>query len=397
MGYIQWELKDFLRNKKNLLIYVLFFSVSLYYAFFQSSDYKPIERVNESEILTRYEDQKEFLDNVEVGEGTHPMTAFAAHVFPELNQYDKGRLDALKDKDYTKYSKMTSNWYRYMDEIIYFNEFDSLRYNPKYYSYGNRFAKYDGHYGYNVSATEYQAYAKADYPLSIDIFNKQTALQTLERLLNQGLISILLVLTFLLTNDIVTKDRLYPSIVEGFPISSFKKLLYKSLVAFIGTLFLLILMVPAFILIGIKNGFGNLKLPVVVYDFEFLNLGNFYTISMGHYLVQVFSLFLIWVGIIIGLVILSSILFKNEYVNLIFISVLFIGSAYLQRGTMINEYVSYFFTTYADIGNIVIGKSNYLYYLDTPSFKFGVLILGLTLLVIILIDIILVKFTKKLT
>lgn len=397
MGYIKWELKDFLTNKKNVLIYTLFLLVSIYYAIYQSGDYKPIERVSESDILSRYEDRKEFLENVEIDESTHPLTAYAAYVFPEANEYDKERLDALKNKDYSKYAEATSKWYRYMDDVIYFNEFDSLKYNPKYYTYGNKYARYDGHYAYNVAEKEYESYAKNDTSLSLNTFNHQTALQALKRLLDNGLISTLLVLIFLLTNDIVTKDKRYPSIVDGFPISSLRKSIYKGIVAFIGAMSLLLLLVPSFIIVGIKNGFGSFNLPVVFYEFESLNLGSFYSVPMWAYLTKVFTLFILWVLIIIGLIILFSILFKNEYVNLILISILFISNVYLQRGTSISERVSYLFVTYSDISNIVTGKLNYLYYLDIPSFKSGVLILGSTLLLILFINILLTKFIKKLT
>jgi len=89
-----------------------------------------------------------------------------------------------------------------------------LRYTPGYYTYGNRFSHYDGHYAFNKYSVMYDAYVEGNYDLTIDIFNEKTALQTLVRLMNSYFPYILLIYCLLLANDIVTKDRHHMSIVR---------------------------------------------------------------------------------------------------------------------------------------------------------------------------------------
>ena len=83
IGYIRWELKVFFSNRKNIILFILLLLASLYYALYLAPDYQPIESVNKNEIEARYEDRQEFLDNVEIREGSHPMTVFSYQVFPE--------------------------------------------------------------------------------------------------------------------------------------------------------------------------------------------------------------------------------------------------------------------------------------------------------------------------
>lgn len=386
IGYIRWELKVFFSNRKNIILFILLLLASLYYALYLAPDYQPIESVNKNEIEARYEDRQEFLDNVEIREGSHPMTVFSYQVFPEWNEYDGTRLDALAAGDLHTYAEATSHWYSYSDDIIFASGRDFfLRYTTGYYTYGNNFSHSDGHYAYLSSAERYGKYANASYDLSIQVFEERTALQTLQRLLTSSLPYILLIVCLFLSNDIVMKDRHHLSIVNGFPLTPFKRLMLKGLVALLGSLTSLIVLAPAFLVIGFREGFGTLSLPVVRYHFEFLNLGTYESMSMGLFLVQSFVMILLWFTIIISLVLLMSIVLKNEFINLTIGIILFIEATYYQRGAIIDNWLSYLPTSYVQIGNIVSGYRQYILAIDSVTMIKGQLVLLAAALLIILL------------
>lgn len=396
LNYMKWELKVFFSNHKNLIIFGLLFLTSLYYAFYMAPAYQPIESVDEKEIEVRYEERKEYLENSSLLTGSHPLSAFAHQIFPAWNEIDEERLAALADEDLHAYAKATNEWYLYAGEVIKWDPYDVLSYNPRYYTYGNRFADEDGHYNYLYSAERYGEYASAGYELNMNVFEERTALQSLKRLLDSSLPYILIIACLLLSNDIVMKDRRHASIVNGFPMTPFRRMMLKGLVALIGSFASIALLIPAFLIIGIRDGFGSLNLPAVIYDFAFFGNETFGNISMGMYLSKYFLMLLLWFSIIIGLVLLLSILFKNEYVNLVVGVLCFAEIIYYQRGWIPEEWLNYLPTSYIQIGNIISGYKNFTLYTDLLTIEKGAFVLTATMvLIIILIKLITMK--KKMT
>ncbi|GGA78688.1 ABC transporter permease [Ornithinibacillus halotolerans] len=384
MNYLKWELKVFFINQKNIILFALLLIASLYYCFYIAPTYQPNEAVNKGEIEARYEERKEFLETVDIENSTHYYTLFAIQIFPEWNEYDKERLDALEKGDLHAYARATQEWYLYAVEMIRTDPFDVLRFNPRYYTYGNRFAKEDGHYNYLYTAERYGHYAIADYKLDVNVLEERTALQTLKRMLESGLPYILLLTCLLLSNDIVMKDRKHPSMVNGFPMTPFKRIILKGIVALIGSLVSIILLIPAFLIIGLRNGFGSLDLPAVTYNFAFFNNETFESMSMGMYLLKYLAIVLLWFMLIIGLVLLMSILLKNEYFNLIIGVVCFVEIIYHQRGWVPKEWLSYLPTSYVQIGDVLTGYKNYTLYTDALTPEKGFLVLLLTVIIVLL-------------
>lgn len=396
MSYFFWEIKVFFANKKNLLILFILFVTSLYYALYVASEYDSIEKVDPVTIQARYDERADFLENVDLNDNSHALTMFAVSIFPEWNEYDLARLEALESNDLTKYAEATANWYSYSDRLIYGGQSEFLRYNRQYYTYGNRFAHIDGHYAYVVNSLRYEAYAEADYPLTLDLFNERTALQTLERLMGSTLPYILLMMTLLLCNDIVTRDRRHGSIVNGFPKTPFTRLIVKGLAAFCAILISYVVFVPAFVALGLMRGFGSLSLPVITYEYEFLTLGHYDTMTMGTYLAQILLLVVMWNIIIIGLILLFSILFKNEFINLIIVAMFFIEKIHYQRGGLIDEQLAYLPTSYVQFGNIITGYLNFYIDNGSPVYTKGLMALGATIVLVGLLIGIVSRFKRKL-
>lgn len=374
-SYFKFEWFHFIRNKKNIAIYVILLFISFYYALVVAPTYIPIEKVDVKEIEARYLTREEFLNHVEIHDGTHSMTRFAAAIFPEWNEYDKSRLEAIKRGDFKEYADATSKWYTYADKLIYVHGKDVLYYNPGYYTYGNNYARMDGHYAYLYSANRFQGYSEGKSDLSVHVFEERTAIQTLQRLLQSYLPLILMVSCILFSADIVLKDRRNPTLLQGLPYSDWKKLLVKGGISLLGSILAILPLSVGLFIIGGRNGFGDFYLPVPIYSHSEL----FSTISMGEFLLQNMVLIILWFLFIISLLLLLSVLLKNEFANVL------VGSAvvmaeffYFSRGVGYIWDVQWYPTTYVQVGQIISGYRNYLYDSEALSLENGLAVMGLS-------------------
>ncbi|WP_313894111.1 ABC transporter permease [Psychrobacillus sp.] len=372
-AYFKMEFFQFMSNKKNIAIYVILLFLSCYYALKIAPEYDPIEKVDVLEIEARYLTREEFLDNVVIREGMHYLTAFAVSIFPEWNEYDKARLDAIEKNNLEEYAEATSKWYTYSDKFTF--ESEVLYYNPGYYTYGNSYAVMDGHYAYLSSASRYEDYTEGKSDLSVNVFEERTALQTLQRLLHSYLPLILLVSCILFTVDIVLKDRQNPTLLQGLPLSDWRKLIVKGGVSLLGSILAIIPLLVGLLIIGSQYGFGHFNLPVPNYSFS---EDLFSTITMGEYLIQNLLFIVVWFFFIISLLLLVSVMLKNEFANLLVGCVfLFAEFIYFSRGIGIEWNAQWYPTSYVQVGQIISGYRNYLYVSDALSLRSGLVVMGL--------------------
>lgn len=374
-SYFKFEWFQFIRNKKNIAIYVILLFISFYYALVVAPTYMPIEKVDVKEIEARYLTREEFLNHVEIHDGTHSMTRFAAAIFPEWNEYDKNRLESIKRGDFQKYADATSKWYTYADKLIYTHGRDILYYNPGYYTYGNNYARMDGHYAYLYSANRFHGYSEGKSDLSVHVFEERTAIQTVQRLLQSYLPLILMVSCILFSADVVLKDRRNPTLLQGLPFSDWKKLMIKGGVSLLGSILAILPLSVGLFIIGGRYGFGDLSLPVPIYSPSEL----FSTISMGEFLLQNMVIIVMWFLFIISLLLLLSVLLKNEFANVL------VGSAvvmaeffYFSRGVGYIWDVQWYPTSYVQVGQIISGYRNYLYDSEALTLGNGLAVLGLS-------------------
>jgi len=374
-AYFKFEWFQFIRNKKNISIYVILIFFSFYYALKIAPTYIPIEKVDVKEIEARYLTREEFLNQVDIHEGTHSLTRFAAAIFPEWNEYDQNRLEAIKREDFKEYAEVTSKWYAYSDKLIFSMGKDVLYYNPGYYTYGNNYARMDGHYAYLYSANRYQGYSEGKSDLSVHVFEERTALQTLQRLLASYLPLLLIVSCILFSADIVLKDRRNPTLLQGLPFSDWKKLMVKGGVSLLGSILAIIPLSVGLLIIGGRNGFGDFNLPVPIYSTGEI----FSTIRMGEYLIQNMVLIVLWFVFIISLLLLVSVLIKNEFANVLVGSAFIIAEFfYFSRGVGYVWDVQWYPTTYVQVGQIISGYRNFLYDSEALSLESALAVLGLS-------------------
>ena len=398
-GYLKFEFKQFFTNKKNLAIYFLLAFAAIFYAFKVAPAYDPIEKVDYEEIEARYLTRQEFIDGIQGRDlwEVHPVTVDAYFMFSEINPMDKERLNALDANDLQKYAEITSDWYFKMNYMTYYNE--HLSYNERYYVKDREFANVDGLFNALDQYVRYEAFEKADYELSFEVFEQRTALQTLERLLKGFLPIILVICALLLAIDIVTKDRLHPSVLKGFPIADWKKLLVKMSVAVIGSLALFLPLLIGFIIIGIQSGFGHFQLPSPVYSpllqMTWSEDGLFEMMTLGTFLSQSLVLLILWFVVIISVVLLCSVLFRLEMLNLAVGVLLIFGERfYTSRGVGYFWDVEIYPTTYIQVGKIISKYQNFYFASEGLDYRLGLQLL-LIFAIVVLIITLLISFNKR--
>ncbi|MEK4699139.1 ABC transporter permease [Solibacillus sp. FSL R7-0668] len=390
-GYLKFEFKQFFTNKKNLAIYFLLAFAAIFYAIKIAPAYDPIEKVDREEIEARYLTRQEFIDGMEGRDlrDVHPMTVEAFYMFSDVNPLDKKRLETLDAGDLKNYAQVTSDWYFLTNYMTYYNE--HISYNARYYVKDREMADAKGFYNSLEQYVRYGAYADADYELSINQFEQRTALQTVERLLIGPLPVILIICTLLLAIDIVTKDRLHPSVLKGFPIADWKRLLVKMFVAFIGSIALFIPLFIGFIIIGMQAGFGHFQLPSPVFTttVQWQQNGSFDMMTLGTFFAQSVSLLLLWFIVVIGVVLLCSVLFRQEMVNLAIGLLLIFGEKfYLSRGVGYFWDIEHYPTSYIQIGKIVSKYQNFYLASDPLNYLLGIQLLAIVAGIVLILTLV---------
>ena len=370
-SYFKMELSKFFTNRKNISIYVLLTCFALFYAIRLAPAYDPIEKVDIHQMEARYLEREEFLISREGKDPTaaHPAVNYAVAIFTPWNTMELTRMEALQKKDLKAYASATSNWYYFTDQHTYGSEY--YTYNPRYYTFGNTQAGEEGHLAYLSTAARYEAYANLDSDITLEVLEEFTAIQTFYRLMDDFLPYVFLIGCLLLSVDIVLQDRKYPTLLRGYPISDWKKIIAKAATAFIGSLCIIFPLLVGYIIIGIQFGFGSLELPVPIksgYGFD--------TITMASYFAKTGSLILCWFALIISFVILLSVTVRNEVTNLIAgLFVIFSEFLYLDSGLGFFKPVENYPPTYTQVSQVITNMKNNFYATIKIEYSKGIILL----------------------
>ncbi|WP_208560474.1 hypothetical protein [Marinilactibacillus kalidii] len=381
--YYLFEIKSFIRNKKNIAAFILLLLATLYYSIILSPEYVPNERINETEIRQDYEEMTSWLDNMR-GDGISEGSAFALSYFPELIELNEKRLASLEEEDFQTYAETTSDWYLYQDDWIYSSP-EFLSYNRAYYGIEQDYPQQEGRYWYMDTANRYEAYTNMTREINPSILEEKTGLQTGFRVWNTTLVPVVLIgLVVIYSNDIVTKDKKHLSLVRSFPISFSGKLLAKTAVVLTASLFTSILLFMLGItIVSFKNGFGSFSIPVSIFKGPILSVANYDTITIGTFYLQAFALLLMISYAFTRFCVLCSLLFKNEYVTLLIGGALiFTERLYYIRGVGYFSNLDLIPSSFFSIGQVLSGYQNHLYNSSSISFQNGILSILVLILVI---------------
>ena len=370
-SYLKIELSKFFKNRKNIAVYVLLTCFALFYSIRVAPAYDPIEKVDIYQIEASYLNREEFLISREGKDPqqSHPSVRYAVAMFKPWNTIELSRMEAIQAKDLKLYARVTSEWYKFTDSVTYKGGY--YYYNPRYYNYGNREAHEQGHLAYLSTAARYKAYSELESDISLEVLEEFTAIQTFHRLMDDFLPYVFFIGCLLLSVDIVLQDRKHPTLLRGYPIADWKKLIVKGVTAFIGSLCLILPLMVGYVIIGIQFGFGSLDFPVPIKSGT-----EFETITMTSYFAKTGILILCWFMVIISFVILLSVTLRNEIANLIAgLIVIFAEFIYLDRGVGYIKPVENYLPTYTQVSQVVTNMKNYFYTTIKIEFSKGLILL----------------------
>ena len=370
-SYLKIELSKFFKNRKNIAVYVLLTCFALFYSIRIAPAYDPIEKVDIHQMEASYLTREQFLISRE-GKDTsqaHPAVQYAVGLFKPWNTIELTRMEALQAKDLKLYARVTSEWYKFTDTVTYKGGY--YYYNPRYYTYGNREAHEQGHLAYLSTAARYAAYSELDSDITLEVLEEFTAIQTFQRLMDDFLPYLFFIGCLLLSVDIVLQDRKNPTLLRGFPIADWKKLIVKGVTAFIGSLCLILPLMVGYVIIGIQFGFGSCDFPLPIKSGTQLE-----TITMSNYLAKTGILILCWFMVIISFVILLSVTVRNEVANLIAgLIVIFSEFIYLDRGIGYLKPVENYLPTYSQVSQVVTNMKNHFYTTIKIEYSKGLVLL----------------------
>lgn len=384
-AYLKIELTKFFTNRKNLAVYILVAACALFYAIKIAPFYDPIEKVDNDVMQAAYDTRLAFLESRKQKNNlhAHPAVIHAMFQFMSWNSLEVKRMAALEKNDLKEYAYFTNKWYIFADKQTYTTGYYS--YNPRYYTYGNREAHEQGHLAYLSTATRYGKYVILDKKITIDVLEERTANQTIYRLLESYLPYVFYIGCLLLTVDIVLQDRRNPSLLRGYPIADWKKIFAKGIIAFVGSIALIIPMLIAYFIIAMQSGFGSLQLPIPVMIEENYKPA-FDTITLGQYFVQVGLLILGWFAVIISLILLLSVTIRQELANLAGgVFLIFSEKFYIDEGLGYFKPVENYLPTYTQVSKVVTNVKGFFYEAEGIVFLSGFTILTTTAFILMII------------
>lgn len=363
-----------------------------------------------------------------------PATETADSFNPEKIQADIKNLEAVQEgmiaRGGTGYGEMTGSPYansvhdsRVKSRMLYafedknFNRFVQLR--MKNFDFGAvnasrdwmliadaRFPAYDQERNVSLRNLRYQGYLDANIPITYNMIEQKTALQSLVNFLLGTTAASVIFCAIYFSSDIFSKDRQHRTVLQGMPIGWYRLINVKSMVAFFYMLMILIgLLLLGVIILSIQNGFGSFKLSVPITvpstqpdDYFGYRFSEYDSITIARFLLLALGIIPILVYLFIRINAILSLLFKNSWLVLM-ISTVLLFSERIYYSRTLNELfgvdISYFPQTYFDFGRIISGEKYYLVHLESITYEKGIIVLLCTLFAVEIILFIVSRIISK--
>lgn len=379
------EFKMMFNNKKNILFIVALLVLITSFCIF----ILPTQVTSDSFNSERAKNDLEDLMIVQKGmkergaTGFMPMSGGPIYAQGEAEALIQSKLiTAFDDRDYYRFLL-----FRLKDSGLYS---DIMTRN---FTTPSQFRSMDISHAYAQTQERYMEYLKSEVPITYQLIERKTALQVIQKFLLSPAVLLIVFCAIYFSSDILTKDRQYQSVLQGLPVSWYRLINVKSVVAFGYSLFILVALVAfATLLLTLMNGFGSFDIPVVTTELseEPISEGGinpylgYDTISMGKFFLLTFGFLPMIIYLFIRLNAMFSLIFKNTWIVLMMSSILLFSEfIYFSRTTreLFGLDISFFPQTYFDIGKIVNGEKLYLLNHTTLNYTKGWFVLIITILI----------------
>lgn len=192
-----------------------------------------------------------------------------------------------------------------------------------------------------------------------------------------------------LVSDVTTRERQEKTQKAGIPYSWKKYLFAQSLASFTFVLSITVIGLSLFWLSATAlfgTGSTLLKVPQYLYSTDFTtNTDVFGLMSIGSFMIRVVPYFLLFTYLLIRLSTIFSLWFKQDVIVMVAgFFVLFFEKLYFDRRMtdLFNIPLGFFPQTYVDYGKVITGEKSYLLNTDSITFQRGLIVLGLTLVLV---------------
>ncbi|WP_339215815.1 ABC transporter permease subunit [Ornithinibacillus sp. FSL M8-0202] len=378
------EFKMMLRNKKNILFIIALVSLILTYALL-------ILPMQETPDSFDAEEMKKEISNLEAvtqgminrgGTGYGEMTGspFASNMYSLKVQ--SRMVNAFEDKNFNRFVQLRMKGFDY----------NTTSASRDWMLIGDApYPGLDDSRNYSLTDLRYQGYLDANIPITYEMIEQKTALQTITNFLLGTTAFIVLFCAIYFSSDMLAKDRQHRTILQGLPIGWYRLINVKSAVAFGYTLLILFgLLLLAAVIISIQSGFGSFKLSVPITlpssepdEYFGYRFSEFDSISIAKFLLLALGIIPILIYLFIRLNALLSLLFKNAWIVLMVSTlILFTERIYYSRTLteLFGIEISNLPLTYFDFGRVISGEKYYLVHLESITYEKGILVLLCTIL-----------------
>ncbi|HAM80571.1 hypothetical protein [Ornithinibacillus bavariensis] len=393
------EFKMILKNKKNVLFIIALVSLILSYLLLVLPTKETSDSFDPEAMRLELKDLEAVTQGMIArgGTGYGEMTGapFASNIYAIKVQ--SRMIHAFEDKDYNRFIQLRMKGFG----------FNAMNEQRDWMLIAN--APYPGiDQARNSSLVNlrYQGYLDAGIPITYEVIEQKTALQTIVNFILGTTAFMVLFCAIYFSSDMMTKDRQHRSLLQGMPIGWYRLINIKSVVAFFYTLLVLAaLLLLVVIILSIQNGFGSFKLSVPITipsslpdDYFGYRFAEFETISLAKFLLMTFGMIPILVYLFIRLNAILSLLLKNSWLVLMVGSVILFSERIYYSRTLTKLFgieLSNLPQTYFDFGRIISGEKQYLVHLESITFEKGIIVLLSTILVLEITLFVVSRVVKK--
>lgn len=380
------EFKMMMKTKKNYLFVIALISLLLSYCFLILPTMETDDSFDAEAMKTDVKNieavQQGMIDRGGTGYGEMTGTPYAASTY-ELKVKSR-MVHAFEDDNFSRFIQLRMKGFN-------FEAGNAIR---DWMLLGDvPYPALDAERNSSLKTLRYQGYLDANVPITYEMIEQKTALQTLVNFLLGTSAAIVLFCAIYFSSDVVAKDRQHRTLLQGMPIGWYRLINIKSFVAFLYTFLILIgLLAITILIISIQNGFGSFKLSIPITipstqpdDYFGYRFSEFDTITIAKFLLMSIGIIPIIVYLFIRINAILSLLFKNAWIVLMVSTILLFSERIYYSRTLTELFgieISNLPQTYFDFGRIISGEKYYLVHLESITYQKGIIVLFITILII---------------
>jgi hypothetical protein len=374
------ELKMICKSKKNILFVLTLLALIMSYCFLILPSKQTPDSFHSHQVEKKIEDLSAVQKGKELrGEtGFSPMSGRFIYAENDYNlSLQRKLLTAFEEENFVRFAHLRMKDFTFNgitpNELVIF-------YSP---SPGK-----DINHLYNQTLLRYQGYLQEQLPITYQLIEQKTALQTVQNFLLSSGALLLIFCAIYFSSDMLSKDRRNQSILQGIPVPWYRLINLKTLATFLYTIAVLAgLTLVAVTILTFLNGFGffEIRVPVMLSEKTSYGQNQYDTISITRFLLLCAAILPLLIYLFIRVNAILGLVFKNTWLVLMISSViLFIERIYYSRTLreLFGIDISFFPQTYFEFGKVITGEKNFLINMESILYEKGIIVLIITVLVV---------------